>query len=131
MSPPRGPRSWNVVPLTPWTASLKVTVAVASRLTAVALVAGAVGVMGGGHATAAVVKLQLVVTSGAPAVSRICEVPPRSVTVYWVPGDRFAPGLRIHWFVVPWVTVPPIGAEVGWFAGRMTKVEVFTPVTDS
>src|SRR3712207_9570032 len=40
---------------------------------------------------------------------------------------------RSHWFavVVDWVTVPPIGAEVGWLAGRMANVDWVTPVTAS
>src|SRR3954463_8666570 len=111
----------------PWIASLKVAVTLAVRLTAVAAAAGVFAVTVG---AGPVVKVQVTVVRGAPAVSRMAVGPPVRVTVYLVSLARAAVGLRIHWLAVValCVTPPPITVPAGFFSWN---VDVVTPVTAS
>jgi hypothetical protein len=64
----------------PWMASLNVTVMLLARRTRIAPGAGVREVMTG---AGPVVKVQVVVASGVPAVSLMPDVPPMSVAVYF------------------------------------------------
>src|SRR3954447_4412259 len=112
----------------PWIASLKVAVTLAVRLTAVAAAAGVFAVTVG---AGPVVKVQVTVVRGAPAVSRMAVGPPVRVTVYLVSLARAAVGLRVHWLAVVVLCVGAAAAitvPAGFFSWN---VDVVTPVTAS
>jgi hypothetical protein len=122
MTVPAGFFSWNVDPDTPVTASLKVAVRFAVRLTPVAAAAGVRAlIVGRGPVT----NVHVVFARGVLAASRI---PVARVTVYLVSFARLALGFRIHWFVVPFrdTTAPTAAPVVVFFS---VKVLPDTPVT--
>src|SRR4051812_35421497 len=83
----------------------------------------------GGVESDAVVKVQLSVVNGSPAMSRIPVLPPVSVTVYSVPPARLFDGFSVNLvFAALWVSAA--GTEVP--PGSVTlKVVVVTPWTAS
>ena len=133
---PLGLMRAKVVPLTPWTGSLKVAVMMAARLTPVAPDAGVRDdTVGAGP----VLNCHVVVASGLPARSRMAVLPPVSVAVYTVSSTRVEAGLRIHLFVVllrdttAGTTVPFVPVSVKVFAStpRTASLKVAVTFADS
>jgi hypothetical protein len=99
--------------LTPCTVSLNETDRFADTLTPVAPTPGVRAVtVGATLAVPAVVNVQLVDTSGAPAESRIADAPPVKVTVYTVPDNKLPLGFNTREEPDPDTTADTVGPVV-------------------